>query len=167
MNFENNSSESSKEYQIDEVDKKILNLLQDNFKITFKQLSDKVGLAPSSIHNRVSNMIKAGIIQKTGTLVNPIKVGFKTVAILGLTVDPLRMTEIAKKLASFHQIQMVGTTTGDHDILVRIIAENDKDLWRFINLHIKTIEGIKPQMDVSSFIDFYKKMEKVYFPVEE
>lgn len=167
MSLQDNLSEAPKEYQIDEVDKKILNLLQEKFKITFKQLSDEIGMAASSIHNRVSKMIEAGIIQKTGTLVNPLKVGFKTVALLGLTVDPLRMTEIANKLSSFNQIQMVGTTTGDHDIIIRVIVENDKELWRFINRNIKTIEGIKPQMDVSNFIDFYKKTEKIHFHTED
>ncbi|MFW9867151.1 MAG: Lrp/AsnC family transcriptional regulator [Candidatus Thorarchaeota archaeon] len=150
---------------MDDIDKKILNLLQNNFHISYKELGNKVKMAASSVHNRVQKMVDEGIIKKEDTIINPMKAGFETIAIIGLSVDPLKMDEVANKIANYNEVQLIATTTGDHDIVARIIAENEKTLWRFINEKIKTIDGVKPQMDVSSFIDIFKMSHKVEFKI--
>ena len=148
---------------MDDIDKKILNILQNSFRISYRDLGKKVKMAASSVHNRVQKMIDKGIIKKEQTLINPMKAGFETIAILGLSVDPLKMNEVAEKIASYDVVQLIATTTGDHDIVARVIAENDKSLWRFINEKIKTIDGIRPKMDISSFIDVFKMSHKINF----
>lgn len=77
------------------------------------------------------------------------------------------MNEIARKLAKYDEVQLVVTSTGDHDIILQIIEENEKELWRFINEKIKTIEGVKPQIDVSNFIDIFKMSHKINFKVDK
>jgi Lrp/AsnC family transcriptional regulator for asnA, asnC and gidA len=151
--------------EMDDIDKKILNHLQNNFHISYKELGKKVNMAASSVHNRVQKMQDEGIIKKEDTIINPMKAGFETIAIIGLSVDPLKMDEVANKIANYDEVQLIATTTGDHDIVARIIAENEKTLWRFINEKIKTIDGVKPQMDVSSFIDIFKMSHKVEFKI--
>lgn len=150
---------------MDNTDKKILNILQNNFQISYKDLGRKVKMAASSVHNRVQKMLDEGIIKKEDTIINPMKAGFDTIAILGLSVDPRKMDEVAESIASYEEVQLIATTTGDHDIVVRVFAENEKSLWRFINEKIKTIDGVKPQMDVSSFIDIFKMSHKIEFKV--
>jgi DNA-binding Lrp family transcriptional regulator len=152
---------------LDEKDKIILNILQNRYKISYKELSEKMNLAASTIHNRVQKMVIEGIIKEIDTIVDPSKVGYKTIAIVGLNVDPLYLTTIAKKLTKFNEIQLVATSTGKQDIILKVIAESEKDLWRFINENIKAISGIKSQIDVSSFIDIYKMSEKVTFKLEK
>ncbi len=153
--------------QFDEKDKEILNFLQENYRISYKDLSKKVDLAASTIHNRVQNMIKQGIIRKFDTLVDPFKVGYESIAILGLSVDPLKLDDVAKKLASYDEIQLVASSTGDHNLLVKIIAIDEKNLWRFVNEEIKTMNGIQLPMHVSSFIDIFKMTHKINFDMEK
>ena len=153
--------------QMDEIDKKILNILQENYRISYKELSSQVGLAASTVHNRVQHMLNSGVIKHFDTLIDPFKVGYETIAILGLSVSPEKLNEVAKKLATYEQVQIVGTTTGDHDVIAQVIEKDDKALWRFINKKIKTIEGVKPQMDVSSFIDIFKLTHKIKFSIDK
>ena len=148
---------------MDDIDKKIVNILQNSFRISYKELGKKVKMAASSVHNRVQKMIDEGIIKKEDTIINPMNAGFETIAILGLSVDPLKMDEIAERIASYDEVLLIATTTGDHDIIARIIAKDEKSLWRFINEKIKIIDGVKPQMDVSSFIDIFKMTHKINF----
>ena len=147
--------------KMDDIDRKILNLLQDNYRVSYQELSNKIGMAASTIHNRVQNMLDSGIIKEFDTLIDPFKIGYETVAMLGLSVDPLKISEVANKLASYEQIQLIGTTTGDHDIIAKVIEKNEKALWRFINEKVKTIKGVRSQMDVSSFIDIFKMTHKI------
>ncbi len=151
----------------DEKDKEILNYLQDNYRISYKDLSKKVKLAASTIHNRVQNMIKEGIIKKFDTFVDPFKVGYESIAIVGLSVDPLKIDDIAKKLSKFDEIQLIASSTGDHNLILQIIAKDEKMLWKFINEDIKTLEGIQIPIHVSSFIDLFKMTHKVNFSVEK
>lgn len=152
--------------ELDDKDKVILNILQDNYKISYKEISEKVNLAASTIHNRVQNMISEGIIREYDTLVDPFKVGYKTLAILNLSIEPFKLDDIAKKLADFSEVQLVATSAGEYNLILKIIAQNEKDLWRFINEKIMVLKGIKPQMNVSSFIDIYKMTHKVKFKIE-
>ncbi|UCC20670.1 MAG: Lrp/AsnC family transcriptional regulator [Promethearchaeota archaeon] len=146
---------------IDDTDKKILNFLQENNKISYRELADKLKMAASTIHNRVKKMIEEEIIKQFGAIVDPEKIGYKTTALIGLTVDPIKMSEIAEKIASYDETQLVAVSSGDHDIIAQIIAKDEKSLWNFINIKIKTINGIKPQIHVSSFLDIYKSTQSI------
>lgn len=147
---------------MDEHDRKILEILQVDDKISYKDLADRLGLAASTVHSRVRKLVEDGTIKSFSAILDYHKVGYRTVALLGLTVDPLKMSKVAKKLASYNQIQLVATSTGDHDVVVKLFAKDDKALWRFINENVKTIDGVG-QMDVSSFIDIYKMTHLVEF----
>jgi DNA-binding Lrp family transcriptional regulator/AmiR/NasT family two-component response regulator len=151
---------------LDEKDKMILNILQDNYKISYKDISEKVNLAASTIHNRVQNMINEGIIKQYDTIVDPFKVDYKTIAILNLTVEPYKLNDIAKKLSDFNEIQLIATTAGEYNLVLQIIARNEKELGRFINEKIMVLEGIKSQINVSSFIDIFKMTHKIKFKIE-
>ncbi len=150
---------------MDDIDKKILTLLQDNDRISFAKISKLLGMAPSSIHYRVRKMEKEGIIKKYCAIIDSAKVGYHTTAWLGLSLDPLRMRDIAEEIAKYDEVQLVATSTGDHDLVVQVIEKSDRDLWNFINKKIKTIPGVKSQMDVSSFIDLFKKSFEIKFDI--
>jgi len=148
---------------IDDKDKMILNILQDNYKISYKEISDKVNLAASTIHNRVQNMLNEGIIKKIDTVIDPLKAGYNTMAIIHLFVDSSKLNDIVQKLNQFNQVQLVATSAGEHNLILKLIAPNEKSLWRFINEKIKSIEGINPDLKVSSFIDIFKMTSKIHF----
>jgi len=153
--------------KLDNKDKQILNMLQQTYRISYSTLSEKLGMAKSTIHNRVQKMVESGIIRNFDTVVCPLKVGYEAVAIIGLSVDPNFLDIVSVKLAIFDEIQLVATSTGDHDIIIQIYAKDEKQLWRFIKEKIKTIEGVKSHLNVSSFIDIIKMVHKINFPIEE
>ncbi|MFX1528877.1 MAG: response regulator [Promethearchaeota archaeon] len=158
--------EKLQKVQLDGKDKEILNLLQNNYKMSYKELSKKVNLAASTVHNRVQSMIKEGIIKKVDTIVDPSKAGYQSIAILGLSVDPLKLDDVVNILITFDEVQLVASSTGDHSLLIQTVTQNEKNLWKFINEKIKTMEGVHPLISVSSFIDIFKMTQKVHFKTE-
>ena len=171
--IERHKLESKKEIErdinveLDDKDKMILDILQDNYKISYKEISEKVNLAASTIHNRVQNMINEGIIKKIDTVIDPLKAGYNTMAIIHLFVNPSKLNDIIQKLNRFNEVQLVATSAGEHNLILKLIASNEKSLWRFINEKIKSIEGINPDLKVSSFIDIFKMTNKIYFTKEK
>jgi len=147
---------------LDEKDKLILNILQDNYKISYKEISEKVNMAASTIHNRVQNLTNEGVIKKVDTILDPLKVGLKVITILSLYVDPQKLNEIAEKFLKFDAIQLVATSAGEHNLILKVLFSDEKKLWTFINENIKTIKGVNPDIKVSSFIDIYKMSDKIH-----
>lgn len=152
---------------MDNIDKKVLNYLQNDCTISYQEIADKLQVGSSTIHYRIKKLLKKGIIQSFSAIVNPDNVGYVTTAVVGLNVEPLKMYEIANLLSSFDKVQTVATCSGDHDIILQIIAKDGKDLWKFINEHIKTIEGVDKKIHVSSFLDVYKRTNKINFKTDE
>jgi Lrp/AsnC family transcriptional regulator, regulator for asnA, asnC and gidA len=142
---------------MDKIDKKILNILQDDCTISYQKIAEKLQVGASTIHYRIQKLIKQNIIIHFSVILNPEKVGFNNTAVIGLNVDPMKMYETAEHLASFEEVQSVATASGDHDIILQIISKDGKHLWRFINDHIKTIDGVDKKIHVSSFLDIYKR----------
>ncbi|RLI76173.1 Lrp/AsnC family transcriptional regulator [Archaeoglobales archaeon] len=147
---------------MDEIDKKILQILQENCRIQYHKIAERLGIAPSTVHFRVKRMVENGIIKSFSAIVDPEKVGYETIAWIGLSVDPRKIDEIAKKLASYDEVQIVATSTGDHDIILQAIARNEKDLWRFVNNKIKVIKGVRKDFHVSTFLDIYKRTHVIF-----
>ena len=171
--IERHKLESKKEIErnikiaLDDKDKMILDILQDNYKISYKEISEKVNLAASTIHNRVQNMVNEGIIIKVDTIIDPLKAGYDTMAIIHIFVKPSMLNDIVQKLERFNEVQLIATSAGEHNLILKLVAPNEKSLWRFINEKIKSIDGINPEMKVSSFIDIFKMSNKIYFTKEK
>ena len=148
---------------MDNTDKKILDILQDNDKLSYYKIAKILNMATSTVHSRVKKMEKNGIIKSFSAIIEPAKVGYNTMAIIGLTVDAGKMSKVAQKISSYKEVQILSTSTGDHDLIALVIAKDEKSLWRFVNQRIKTLDGIKSRMDVSSFIDIYKNSHVIKF----
>lgn len=142
---------------MDEIDKKILQILQENDKVRYHEIGKKLNIGASTVHYRIKKLSENGVIKSFSAIIDPKVVGYDTTAWLGLSVDPTKMDEIAQKLADYDEVQIVTTATGDHDLLVQIIARDEKELWRFINENIKPMNGVEKDFDVSTFLDEYKR----------
>jgi DNA-binding Lrp family transcriptional regulator len=78
-----------------------------------------------------------------------IDITHKVMAWLGLTVEPMKLKKVAEKLAAYDNVIVAAITSGDHDLVVQLIADNENSLHLFIEKIVKPISGIHPQMDVS------------------
>lgn len=141
---------------MDHIDKKILNILQEDDKVSYHKIAKKIRMSASTVHSRVKKMKQDGIIKNFSAIIEPKKVGYNSMALIGLTVNANKMREVAKTLSLYKEMQIVSTSTGDHDLVALVLAKDEKDLWRFVNQKIKTIDGINGRIDVSSFLDVYK-----------
>ena len=141
---------------MDAIDRTILQLLQEDAKISYFNISEKLNIGTSTVHFRIKKMIDNDIIKNFSIVVDHEKVGYTTKAWVGLSVDPKKIDGVAKKLASYEEIQLVSTASGTHEIVFQIISKDEKKLWNFINNNIKPLDGVKKGFHVSCFLDCYK-----------
>jgi DNA-binding Lrp family transcriptional regulator len=155
-----------KRITLDEIDRKILFFLQANCRIPYHEIGKELKKAASTVHNRVKRMIANGVISRFAAIVDPEKLGFQ-VSWVGINVEPKKLEAVAKKLATFEEIQIIGASYGDRDILVQIISRDAKELADFIRNKIKPISGVKevPGIHSSIFTELYKTVNWV--PLKE
>ncbi|MFX1428332.1 MAG: Lrp/AsnC family transcriptional regulator [Promethearchaeota archaeon] len=151
---------------MDDLDFKIITKLQENAKLSYKQIAKILKSPTSTIHFRVQKMIEEKIIVKFTSIIDVGKLGYETVGWVGLTIDPLKTEEIANKIASFEEVRMVSITAGAHNLVVQILSKNEKELWNFIRENIQTINGVQ-NLDVSSSLKIFKWDTYYFFNIPE
>jgi Lrp/AsnC family transcriptional regulator for asnA, asnC and gidA len=128
---------------LDEIDTKILELLEEDARRSFTEMAEKLKVSESSIRKRVSALQKEGVIKKFTIKVDHAKLGLNTVAIVGIDVDSDKMLEIAQKLCDFKDVKCVATSSGDHMIMLEVWAKNGRELNKLIAEEIGRIEGVR------------------------
>jgi len=127
---------------LDETDIGILEFLRKNARTPFLYIAKKLRISESTIRKRVKTLEKIGVIKKYSAIVEPSKLGYGSVALVGIDVKPEKFLEVAKKLTDYDNIKFVATSTGDHMIMTEIWMENSNDLRNFISAKIESIEGV-------------------------
>ncbi|MHA1324963.1 MAG: Lrp/AsnC family transcriptional regulator [Candidatus Helarchaeota archaeon] len=143
--------------KLDEIDRKILFFLQANSRIPYHQIGKELKIAASTVHNRVKKMIEKKVIRRFAAIVDPQKLGL-SVSWVGINVEPGKLESVAKELAKYEEVQIIGASYGDHDILLQVMCRDAKELAEFIRHKIKPIPGVKdvPRMHSSIFTEIYK-----------
>lgn len=127
---------------LDETDIGILEILRKNARTHFLGIAKKLRVSESTIRKRVKELEKSGIIKKYSAIVEPSKLGYGSVALVGIDVKPEKFLEVARRLTEYENVKFVATSTGDHMIMTEIWMENSNDLRDFISAKIESMEGV-------------------------
>lgn len=127
---------------MDDKDRKIIQILEKNARTPFTEIAERLKVSESTIRNRVSVLERDGVIKKYTIVVDPIKIGLNTVAIVGLDVEPSMFLEAAKKMADIDKVRYVATSTGDHMIMSEIWTKDGRELSFLISEKIGKIKGV-------------------------
>jgi len=129
--------------EVDKLDLEILKMLQGDSRIPFTEIAQKLKLSESTIRKRVQKLQKKGVIKKFTIEIDPSKIGIRTVAIVGVDVDPTKLLTAAQKLCEIKKVRSVATSTGDHMIMTEIWTKDGRELTKLISEKIAKIDGVK------------------------
>ena len=129
----------------DKTDRKILDALQDNARITNIELAQMVGLSPSPCLQRVRRLQDSGLISRYVTLLNPLALGLTVSVFIQVSLE--RQVERAlesfeKAIQSRPEVMECYLMTGDADYLLRVVVPDVPSLERFIVNYLSKISGI-------------------------
>lgn len=121
---------------IDKLDKEILNEMNKNARLSFRDLAKILGVSVATISHRVKKMEDLGIIKGYIPLLDQKKVGYDFTAIIEISIEKGRLSNVEKKLAEFDNTLGVYDITGLYDALV-VARFKDRD---HLNDFIKKIQ---------------------------
>ncbi len=127
---------------MDEKDLKILKILEDNARTPFNRIAKELNISEGTVRKRVLKMENEGVIRRYAVDIDPKKLGYKTIVLLGMDVEPKHFLSAARELSKLECVKWVYTSTGDHSIMAEIWAESTAELDRIISEKISKIEGV-------------------------
>ena len=127
---------------LDDLDKRILKLLQFNCRLSFADLSRELGVAEATVRFRVNRLVSNGVITRFAALLDPAKVGMKVSGAILLKIDPAYLEEACKQLVSFSETQYLFQSTGEYDVVSVIVARDMEHLNSLIK-KTKIFPGVK------------------------
>jgi len=127
--------------ELDDVDKKLLNLLQADSKVSYAKLGRRLGVSSSGVHKRVKRLLDAGVIKNFVALVNPQIVGKKLKAFIGISTLPGTCREVITQLSRRREVLEIHEVAGEHDLFVKLLTDDTLMLNKIIH-EIDRIPGI-------------------------
>lgn len=130
--------------ELDEVDRKILEMLQLNGRTSYAELGKAVGLAASSINERVRKLHERGVIEGVHSSLSPAALRLDLLAFIfvGWT-DPATEEPFLQRVAIEPAIMECHHVTGTWNYLLKVRTRTTRDLEAFLNAVVKAAPGVQ------------------------
>ncbi|MFQ3325208.1 MAG: Lrp/AsnC family leucine-responsive transcriptional regulator [Pseudomonadales bacterium] len=152
--------------KLDRTDKRILEAMQQDGRISNLELAEKVGLSPTPCSRRVKRLEESGIIDKHVTLLNQSVLGLKLTAIIGISMDrhtPERFENFENHVNEYPEIIEASVVTGQsYDYLVKAVVP---DMEYYEELLLGRLTRIKGVTGVHSSFVLRKVISKTALPL--
>jgi len=117
---------------MDQIDKQLLSMLQENARVPLKQLAEKVYLSSPAVAARINRLEKQGIIKGYHTEINWLKLGHHITAFINLEVAPAQKSEFYPFIMACPNVMECNCVTGNFSMLIKVCFESTMDLDVFI-----------------------------------
>ena len=131
-------------YEIDNVDIKILSLLQHQAKKPYTEIAKQAYVSSGTIHVRMNKLEKMGIVKGASLDLNLAKLGYSVGAFLGVFLAKSSLyDQVARQLEKIPEITSIHYTTGNYSMFVRIYAKSTDHLKDILHDKIQKVSGIE------------------------
>ncbi|MCW5907288.1 MAG: Lrp/AsnC ligand binding domain-containing protein [Chitinophagales bacterium] len=150
------------DYQIDNLDIQILNILMENAFTPFTEIGKKLYVSPGTVHVRMNKMEKLGIIENPQLRVNLSKLGMDVTAFVGVFLVKSDMYEkVVEKLKMINEVVTCNYTTGNYSLLIKVICRDTQHLRDVLYEKIQKIDGISRTETLISLEDTFNRPIKL------
>ncbi len=135
---------------LDSKDLAILRLLQENARITVKEISDKVHLSTTPVHERIKRMEESGVIRQYATLVDHAKVKKGLMVICYVSLKQHSKNAGDKFIKTINELEEViecYNISGEFDFMLKVVSE---DMNAYYNFHVNKLSQIENMGNVQS-----------------
>ena len=153
---------------LDEIDNRILEVIRDNARLTYKEIGERTGISRVSAKTRMEVLQEKGIIRGFQTLIDPTKVPGGTKFFLDIECVPDYYEEMVEYLASSRMIRQIYGVSGECRIHAVGFAPNISNLEYFTNTIYRSQRGVRrmgchtvlsTMMDVDGGVEYVRYQE--------
>ena len=127
---------------MDELDRKIIALLQMDGRASNAKIAREVGVSEGTVRRRLRRLVDDEVVNVVA-VPNLEKLGYATTALIGLQTGPGKSDSVAEAIACLQESHYVAVTTGAYDVFVWAGLESAEGLGQFLRAKIGIIEGVQ------------------------
>jgi Lrp/AsnC family transcriptional regulator for asnA, asnC and gidA len=127
---------------MDELDRKIIALLQMDGRASNAKIAREVGVSEGTVRRRLRRLIEEDVVNVVA-VPNLEKLGYATTALIGLQTGPGKSDSVADSIANLQEAHYVAVTTGAYDVFVWAGLESAESLGNFLRTKIGIIDGVQ------------------------
>lgn len=131
--------------KVDQIDRRILNVLQRSGRISNADLAEKVNLSASACHRRVQRLEKDGFIKDYVALLDPRKLEVPTTVFVEITLSAQAdevLENFEKAVARIPDVLECHLMAGTADYILKVVAENTEDFARIHRQYLTRLPGV-------------------------
>jgi len=132
-------------HTLDAVDRRILDILQQDGRISLAELAGKVGLSPSPCLRRVRLMEKAGVIARYAAVLDQRAVGLPVSVFISVKLEKQKqdaLDRFAKAIARWPEVMECYLMTGPRDYWLRVVVPDLAAYERFLKQKLTRLDGV-------------------------
>ena len=139
---------------MDEKDRAILSILQEDARATYAQIGATVGLSASSVHERVRKLERRGAIRGYGAHVDPSAVGLDVTALISvMPLDPSQPDDFPDRAVEFPEVEDCYSVAGHESYILKVRTRTTGDLEDLIR-RIREKGGVQTRTTVVLSVPF-------------
>ena len=132
-------------YELDDIDRRIIETLQKEGRLSNHDLADRVGLSPSPCLRRVKRLESEGVIDKYVALVNPEALGLMVTAFVRVRLGQQTTRHLARfeeAMAACPEVMECYLMSGDSDYQLRVVVGSLREFEDFLRARITPLESV-------------------------
>lgn len=141
---------------LDRTDRNIIKALKGDGRMAFSTIAAQLGVSPGMIRQRVQRLNERGVLQ-FAAVTNPLKIGYSTMALIGVKADGSHIEEIARQIAAFDEVIYLAITAGAYNFLVEVTCIDNAHLLRFLTDKLYSVEGVR-EAETFIYLDIVKEI---------
>jgi len=126
----------------DVSDRCLIALLQADGRLQHTDLARKLGIPEATVRRRMKRLLDEKVVQIVA-IPDPRKIGYDTHSIIGLRIQPGKISEVVSFLRPLDQVRYIGITAGTYDIVIEALFESNEELRHFLTNTLGGIDGVK------------------------
>lgn len=127
---------------VNDSDRAIIRLLQQNARMSYAEVSRATGIPESTVRRRMDRLQELGVIE-FAMLADPSRLGYDLRVMIGLRVELNQVEQIAETLRGMKEVTFAAFLTGNFDIAIHVVVRSQEALVRFLTRRLAHIPGIR------------------------
>ena len=123
---------------IDRLDADLIRTLAENPRVGLLEVARQLGVARGTVSARLDKLLRRGVVVGFGPEIDPAAVGFPILAFVWLEITQGRLDEAVDQLRGVPEVLEAHATSGDRDLLCRVVAKDPEHLQEIVNTMVRT-----------------------------
>lgn len=143
---------------LDDIDRFIIEAMRKDGRMAFAQIAEQLNVSPGMIRLRYNRLLDFGVL-KVVAISNPLRMGYKTMAMIGIRVDGSKLLEVAEKISKLDEVVYLVVASGRFDLFAEVTCRDHDGLLDFLTHKLSAVEGVR---ESETFMHL-KIVKEVYF----